>query len=425
MKNTLLEDREQLAGDWEDDSLMKHSPEDKCIFATIDEQHGKKESARKMYQLPNKGILTKSPTYDEAEQQEKAAKEGEAIVDELDQLGARCEVDDIDIASQVITYSCIAAEKVRVRDIPKLAPELQYTLGAYSVKINAPRPGSKYITIEVPNPSRKNVLLGDVIDSAISPLTFPLGIDTTNHIILQDIKNAPHILVAGVTGAGKSICLHSMICSLLMATTPDDLVFHMVDTKMIELDMYNGIPGLICPVVTDAYEAVEHFQALVGMMEDRYSLAQEVGGKSLDEININLSPAEKLPYILVVVDEIADLMYLSKHNVEESIVRIAQKARAVGIHLILATQSPRREVVTGLLKANLPTRIAFSTSSELDSRIIIDKNGAGSLIGLGDMLYSDQGRSPVRIQSPFISRPEIEAIVSHCKSQNINERIAA
>lgn len=248
-------------------------------------------------------------------------------------------------------------------------------------------------------------------------LNFPLGIDTSNNIIHCNIAEAPHILVAGETGAGKSVCLHSIICSLLMTTTPADLLLHLTDTKSVELTVYDDIPNLIAPVVTDAFEAVENFHALVDMMEKRYKIAREYGAKSLDELNHKLPYSDRFPYILVVVDEVADLIMLSKREVEECIVRIAQKARAVGIHLILATQSPRREIITGILKCNLPTRIGFSTTSSLDSRIIMDSMGCEKLLGNGDALFSDQGRAPIRFQSPYISSDEIESIVNHWQSQ--------
>lgn len=377
-----------------------------------------------MWNLPPTNLLSTSSQFDSSQQLLEAEHEGDMITDKLDQLGMRCEIEHIDIGPQVISYSCIAAEKVAVRKIPSLSPELQYELGCESISIHAPLPGSKYVVIEVANSNRRAVLLGDVINAANSPLEFPLGLSTSNQIIAQDIRAMPHCLVAGTTGSGKSTGLHSMICSLLMATTPDDLQFHFTDTKMVELPVYDGIPNLLCDTVTDAYEAVEHFKALVGMMEKRYRMAQEHGVKSLDELNNRLPYSNRLPYILVVVDEIADLIMLSKHEVEESIVRIAQKARAVGIHMILATQSPRREIVTGLLKANLPSRLGFSTSSGLDSRIIMDKMGCEKLIGNGDVLFSDQGKSPIRIQSPYVSGAEIAGIVSHWQIQN-NLELAA
>lgn len=247
-------------------------------------------------------------------------------------------------------------------------------------------------------------------------LTFPLGIDTSNNIVHCNIAEAPHILIGGTTGAGKSSLLHSMIVSFLMTTTPGDLSILTIDTKMVELPIYDGIPNLISPCITDAYEAIDSLNAVVQMMESRYKAAQELGAKSLPELNDKLSSQDKLPYIIVIVDEIADLMMISKHQVEEAIVRIAQKARAVGIHLVLATQSPRREVITGILKCNLPTRIALATSSELDSRIILDCNGAGNLLGKGDALYSHQGKSPIRIQTPYITTDEINSIVNSIKS---------
>lgn len=259
-----------------------------------------------------------------------------------------------------------------------------------------------------------------------SDLSFPLGIDTNNNIVKCNIPSCPHLLVCGVTGSGKTVGLHSMICSLLMSTTPNDLLFWMFDVKMVELVKYENIPNLATPVITDPYDAIENFEALVYLMEKRYKFAQEMGARNLDELNEKLPYGEKIPYIVVVVDEIADMMFLSKHKVEESITRIAGKARAVGIHLILATQSPRREVISGLLKANLPSRLGFSTSSPLDSRIIMDCMGCEKLLGQGDCLYSEQGRPPKRIQAPFISSGEIEKVVNHWRnSVSDREKVAA
>lgn len=257
-------------------------------------------------------------------------------------------------------------------------------------------------------------------------LGIPLGISPSNEIIHYNLADAPHMLIGGTTGSGKSSFLSSMICSLLMNTTPDDLMFMMIDTKMVELTVYDGIPNLLCPCITDAWDAVDNLKALVAIMEERYKLAQEYGAKNLDELNEKLHPGQKLPYILVVCDEIADLMMLSKHEVEESITRLAQKSRAVGVHLVLATQSPRREVISGLLKSNLPTRLAFAVGSALDSRIILDAQGAQDLLGQGDALFSAQGRAARRIQCPYINSTEIESIIEHWRNQIFwQEKVAA
>lgn len=248
-------------------------------------------------------------------------------------------------------------------------------------------------------------------------LDIPLGISPNNEVIHYNLADAPHMLIGGTTGSGKSTALHSIICSLLMNTTPDGLMFMLIDSKSVELTMYDGIPNLLCPCITDAWDAIDNLKALVATMEQRYKLAQEYGAKDLAALNEKLPSGQKLPYILVVVDEVADLIMLSKHEVEECVVRIAQKARAVGIHLVLATQSPRREVISGLLKANLPTRMAFAVGSALDSRIILDAQGGQDLLGNGDCLFSEQGRPAQKIQCPYISSIEIESIVEHWHHQ--------
>lgn len=248
-------------------------------------------------------------------------------------------------------------------------------------------------------------------------LNIPLGVNPSNESVFVNIKDFPHLLIGGTTGSGKTSFLSSMICSLLMKATPADLQLMLVDTKMVDLPQYEGIPHLLCPVVTDAWEGIDNLRALVALMESRYEAAKELNAKTLDELNERLSPRDNLPYIVVIVDEVADLLLLSKYEVEESIVRIAQKARAVGIHLILATQSPRREVISGLLKANLPSRLAFAVGSALDSRIILDQGGAQDLIGRGDSLFSSQGKQPFRIQTSFVSKEEIKSIVKFWQDQ--------
>lgn len=251
----------------------------------------------------------------------------------------------------------------------------------------------------------------------IDILDIPLGVNPSNEEVYADIKDFPHLLIGGTTGSGKTSFLTSMICSLLMKATPADLQLILVDTKMVEFPIYDGIPHLLCPVITDAWEAIDNLRALVALMESRYEAAKELGARTLDELNEKLPPCDKLPYIVVIVDEVADLLLLSKYEVEESITRIAQKARSVGIHLVLATQSPRKEVISGLLKANLPSRLAFAVGSALDSRIILDQGGAEKLIGRGDALFSSQGKQPFRIQTPLVSKEEIEKIVKFWQDQ--------
>ena len=372
-----------------------------------------------MWQLPVINILSHSADF--SADYEQASKEADYICEKLDEMGARCNCEKIDIGPQVIRFSLVAAEGVKIRDIPKLAPELQYDLGCLSIKIQAPLPGEKYVVIEIPNNDRKVIKLGDIISSAQFPLTIPLGVDPSNKIVSADIKEMPHCLVAGTTGSGKSTALNSIICSLLMTTTPDDLLFMMVDTKMVELVQYEDIPNLLCPVILDCWDAVDNFNALVMTMESRYEIVREYGARSIDELNSKLPPGQKLPYILVVVDEMSDLIMASRATMEDAVIRIAQKARAAGIYMILSTQTPRREIVTGRLKSNLPSRLAFSTADALDSRIIGVKD-ANLLLGNGDCLYSDQGRPPIRLQSPYISSDEVNSIVNHWRHQSTIEQ---
>jgi S-DNA-T family DNA segregation ATPase FtsK/SpoIIIE len=278
------------------------------------------------------------------------------------------------------------------------------------------------ITVEVPGSqlvlsAAHQVHFGDLLASARAPLCFPIGADADGEPLTCDLVPAGHLLVAGSNDAEKTSFLHSMICSLLMKTTPDELVFHLTDSKAVELTAYDGIPNLVHPCVTDAYEAVRHFKALVGVMEKRYRLAQQYGVRELSELNEKLPPAEKLPYILVVVDEIADVLAVDRKALQKAVTAITQRAQAVGMHLVLATQFPRGDVCSNALKHCLPDRIVFSTTSRAESRIVIGTTSAHELFGNGDCLYVHEKHAPVWVQSPYVTSADVTLIVDHWKDQ--------
>jgi S-DNA-T family DNA segregation ATPase FtsK/SpoIIIE len=310
-----------------------------------------------------------------------------------------------------------------VAKVAQLKDDLAYALAASDIRVLAPIPGKQAVGVEVPNARRKIVHLGDVLASVPegwSPLTVWLGKDVAGRAIGADLAKMPHLLVAGTTGAGKSGAVNAMLSSILLNATPHEVRMVLVDPKQVELNHYESIPHLLTPVITSPRKAATALQNLVREMEQRYSYMSLARTRSLVELNkVREGRGEApLPYILCVIDELADLMMVAPADVEDSIIRIAQKARAVGIHLVLATQSPRVDVITGMIKANVPSRIAFAVSSQTDSRVILDQNGAEALLGQGDMLFSAVGSSRLqRIQGAYIDEEEILALTDAWRSQ--------
>jgi S-DNA-T family DNA segregation ATPase FtsK/SpoIIIE len=316
----------------------------------------------------------------------------------------------------ITRYELRLAPGVKMSKVAQLKDDLAYALAATEIRILAPIPGKQAVGIEVPNRDRRVVHLGDVFRArpeGHSPLTVWLGKDVSGKAIGADLAKMPHILVAGTTGAGKSGCINAMLSSILLNATPDEARLVLVDPKQVELNHYEDVPHLLTPVITSPRQAANALQNLVREMEWRYGIMAMKRTRSLIELNrVRVEEDEKpLPYILCVIDELADLMMVAPGDVEDSIIRIAQKARAVGIHLVLATQSPRVDVITGMIKANVPSRIAFAVSSQTDSRVILDQNGAESLLGMGDMLFSPVGSSKLqRIQGAYIDEAQISQI---------------
>ncbi|MDQ0208159.1 DNA translocase FtsK [Alkalicoccobacillus murimartini] len=326
----------------------------------------------------------------------------------------------------VTRFEIQPARGVKVNKVTNLSDDIKMTLSAKEIRIEAPIPGKNTIGIEVPNlhPEAvwlREILRRDVFIQPSSPMTVALGLDISGQPIVTDLRKMPHGLVAGATGSGKSVCINSILISLLYKATPDEVKLLLVDPKMVELAPYNDVPHLVAPVITDAKQATIALKWVVGEMERRYEQFSQKGVRDVGRYNELYSeePSKPaMPYILVVIDELADLMMVSPQEVEDSICRIAQKARACGIHLLVATQRPSVDVITGLIKANIPTRIAFSVSSQTDSRTILDMNGAERLLGRGDMLFNENGSpKPVRVQGTFVTDEEIEDVISYVKKQ--------
>ena len=346
------------------------------------------------------------------------------LSDTIHSFGIDANIVNVTRGPSVTRYELELDQGVRLNKLTNLSDDIALSLGASGVRI-APIPGKiSMVGIEVPNKLVSPVYIHDVIDSSEfrdnpSKVSFAVGRDISNRNVVGNIAKLPHLLIAGTTGSGKSVCTNSLIVSLLYKSTPDEVRFIMVDPKMVELAPYNGIPHLLIPVVTDPKKAAGALQWAVFEMMKRYKTFSEHGVKKLEEFN-RLARAsedlETLPSVVVVIDELADLMLVAAKEVEESICRVAQMGRAAGVHLVIATQRPSADVITGLMKANIPSRIAFAVASSLESRIILDNTGAEKLVGKGDMLYAPLGQGkPTRVQGCFISPEEIERVVEFVK----------
>jgi DNA segregation ATPase FtsK/SpoIIIE, S-DNA-T family len=374
------------------------------------------EHADVEFRLPDAQLLKRSSPEqarpDTAGQEKTAA----ALIEALGHLGVQAQVIGAVAGPHITRYELRLAPGVKMNKVAALKADLAYALAATDIRILAPIPGKQAVGVEVPNRHRRIVTLGDVLGATpkdASPLTVWLGKDVSGKPIHADLARMPHLLVAGTTGAGKSGCVNAMLSSILLRATPREVRLVLVDPKQVELNHYEAIPHLLTPVITSPRMAANALQNLVREMEWRYGVMSVRRTRSLPELNKARvrDGEEALPYVLCVIDELADLMMVAPADVEDSIIRLAQKARAVGIHLVLATQSPRVDVITGMIKANVPSRIAFAVSSQTDSRVILDQNGAESLLGQGDMLFSPVGSNRLeRIQGAYIDEPQIEAL---------------
>ena len=346
-----------------------------------------------------------------------------SLVEALGHFGVQAKVIGTVAGPHITRYELRLAPGTKVGKVAQLKDDLAYALAATDIRILAPIPGKQAVGVEVPNAKRRIVRLGDVFQEPPadwSPLTVWLGKDVAGKAIGADLAKMPHLLVAGTTGAGKSGAINAMLASVLLRASPHELRLVLVDPKQVELNHYESIPHLLTPVITSPRMAANALQNLVKEMEQRYGTMSLARTRSLPELNrVRESRGDPpLPYIMCVIDELADLMMVAPADVEDSIIRLAQKARAVGIHLVLATQSPRVDVITGMIKANVPSRIAFAVSSQTDSRVILDQNGAESLLGQGDMLFSPVGSSRLqRIQGAYIDEPQIEKLTDFWRKQ--------
>ena len=387
------------------------------------------EAEEENYEYPPISILGKN--------NKKANKAGaKALTEKATQLqrtlhsfGVSAKVENISVGPAITRYELKPAEGVRVSKIANLSDDIALNLAAESIRIEAPIPGKQAVGIEIPNKEKESVPLRDVIESEEfegnkSKLTVALGKDVAGNIVLADIAKMPHVLIAGSTGSGKSVCINTIITSIIYNAKPSEVKMVMVDPKVVELSVYNGIPHLLIPVVTDPRKAAGALAWAVQEMDHRYNLFAEKGVRDLKGYNAVVEKDEnslgKLPQIVIIIDELADLMMVAAKEVEDSICRLAQKARAAGMHLVIATQRPSVDVITGLIKANVPSRIAFAVSSQIDSRTILDQVGAEKLLGKGDMLYYPASASkPVRVQGAFVSDGEVEKVVDFVKSNGV------
>ncbi|AOV08219.1 DNA translocase FtsK [Sporosarcina ureilytica] len=383
------------------------------------------EEENESYILPPPSLLKETPYNDQSGEYDSIQANAKKLEETFLSFGVKARVTQVHLGPAVTKYEVLPDAGVKVSRIVSLTDDLALALAASDLRIEAPIPGKSAVGIEVPNTNVAVVSLREVIESKEnnSPdakLMISLGRDVTGQAILTELNKMPHMLIAGSTGSGKSVCINGIIISILMRTKPHEVKMMMIDPKMVELNVYNGIPHLLAPVVTDPRKAAQALQKVVSEMERRYELFSHTGTRNIEGYNTHIDVWNEendekhphMPYIVVIVDELADLMMVASSDVEDSITRLAQMARAAGIHLIIATQRPSVDVITGVIKANIPSRIAFAVSSAIDSRTILDSGGADKLLGRGDMLFLPAGGSkPVRIQGAFVSDSEVEAVV--------------
>jgi len=427
--------------------LLPESKEDDVPFEINTDGLKTKKRSRKtpdpepeqqsMYIFPPKSLL-ETPKATGGISRAEIMQTEQKLIQTLKDFGIEATTVGAAVGPIVTRYEIAPSKGVRVSKITSLSDDIALSLAATSIRIEAPIPGKAAVGIEVPNKNKSTVFIKELLDSddfinAKNPLTVALGKDISGNLVFGDLSDMPHLLVAGATGSGKSVCINTILISLLYKASPDDVKLILIDPKVVELEVYNKIPHLIVPVVSNAKKAAGALQWAVNEMERRYSMFSAYGVRNIKGYNEHVAKtgeADKMPQIVIVVDELADLMMVCAKEVEDYIVRLCQKARAAGIYLIIATQRPSVNVVTGLIKANVPSRIAFAVTSQIDSRVILDASGAEKLLGKGDMLFKGRTMgSPLRIQCCFVSDPEVEAVVNHiieysgdvCYDESANE----
>ena len=376
------------------------------------------------YELPPIELLNDPPRTNLSEREEELKNNADVLEKTLKNFGISAKISQIHPGPVITRYELELAPGIKVSSVTNLSNDLALTLRAQSIRILAPVPGKAAVGIEIPNQSMALVYLKELLQSsefkkASSLLSFALGKTVAGKTYIADLNQMPHLLIAGATGSGKTVSINAMLLSILYKARPEEVKFLLIDPKMVELPSYNGIPHLKSPVVTDVKYAVAALKWIVSEMENRYRMFAATGTRDIFEYNQKLKEERKeIPFIVVIIDELADLMAIASTQVEQVIIRLAQMSRAVGIHLVLATQRPSVNVITGVIKANLPARLAFEVISKVDSRTILDMNGAENLLGRGDMLYLPPGEAkPIRLQGAFVSREEIKRIVDFIKRQ--------
>lgn len=415
--------------------IIEEDKETKVINYIESEEHFKKDSSiilkQSDYQLPNTSLLDEVESKSQINTKE-IEENAHILKETLSNFGVKGEINNVNVGPTITQYEFKPASGVRVTKIVNLADDLALSLAVSGLRIEAPIPNKSAVGIEVPNQKPRTVKFKEVIASdtfidSSSNISFALGKDISGHTMIGDLAKMPHLLIAGATGAGKSVCLNALITSILYKAKPHEVKFILIDPKKVELNTYIDIPHLLAPVVTDTKKAAATLKWVVKEMERRYELFSLSGARDIKTYNQKYIQAEALqeehqyefmPQIVVVIDELADLMMVAPADVEDSICRLAQLARAAGIHLVIATQRPSVDIITGLIKANIPSRIAFAVSSQTDSRTILDMGGAEKLLGNGDMLYYPRGYAkPIRVQGVFVTDGEIDKIVKFVKHQ--------
>jgi S-DNA-T family DNA segregation ATPase FtsK/SpoIIIE len=380
---------------------------------------------QKLYSYPPVTLLKQATLLPNEDVSEELKSNAARLVDTLRSFGVETRITDICRGPTVTRYELQPSAGVKISRITSLADDIALNLASAGVRIEAPIPNKAAVGIEVPNKNVNMVHIREIIDSdefreAGSKLTMALGRDIAGNVKVADVSKMPHMLIAGATGSGKSVCINSIIISLLYKASPDEVKFLMVDPKVVELGVYNGIPHLLVPVVTDPGKAAGALNWAVTEMLGRYKIFADSNVRDINGYNILAEKSQELnpmPHIVIIIDELSDLMMAAPKDVEDAVCRLAQMARAAGMHLVIATQRPSVDVITGVIKANIPSRIAFAVSSQVDSRTILDMGGAEKLLGRGDMLFLPMGSSkPTRVQGCFVSDAEVESVISYIKN---------